>query len=261
MLTFLRRIRKSLLEEGSARKYFLYAIGEIVLVVIGILIALQINNWNESRKDDKVVKQYMSNLLIDLRKDKDDLQKSTEFGPIPVQYNDSLFLELQKRQLQGREKRIYHFLLLYTNEIDIYYHDRIISQLRNSGGFGLIRDQGISDAILDYDIHMRETKRYIESSRVNHHVNSEILHHRKIFELYRIEHLKDSAIILKNEIEKVSYPDDLKLLSYDELDIKIALNSLSSIRTIDNYKYQRAVQALHLNERLDSLIRDGYSFD
>ena len=47
MLTFLRKIRKSLIESGIARKYLLYAIGEIALVVIGILIALQINNWNE----------------------------------------------------------------------------------------------------------------------------------------------------------------------------------------------------------------------
>lgn len=50
MLTFLRKIRQSLIESGSAQKYLLYAIGEIILVVIGILIALQINNWNEERK-------------------------------------------------------------------------------------------------------------------------------------------------------------------------------------------------------------------
>ena len=51
MLTFFRKIRKSLIDSSSARKYLLYAVGEIALVVIGILIALQINNWNEWRKD------------------------------------------------------------------------------------------------------------------------------------------------------------------------------------------------------------------
>ena len=51
MLTFFRRIRKGLLESSQTRKYLLYAIGEIALVVIGILIALQINNWNEWKKD------------------------------------------------------------------------------------------------------------------------------------------------------------------------------------------------------------------
>lgn len=52
MLTFLRRIRRSLIESSAFRKYFLYAIGEVALVVFGILIALQINNWNEQRKTE-----------------------------------------------------------------------------------------------------------------------------------------------------------------------------------------------------------------
>ena len=50
MLKFFRKIRQNLLMENKTGKYFKYAIGEIVLVVIGILIALQINNWNEERK-------------------------------------------------------------------------------------------------------------------------------------------------------------------------------------------------------------------
>jgi len=51
MLKFFRTIRKKLIEEDNVRKYLLYAIGEILLVVIGILIALQVNNWNEARAD------------------------------------------------------------------------------------------------------------------------------------------------------------------------------------------------------------------
>ena len=49
MIKFFRKIRKNLLNEGKATKYFKYAIGEIILVVIGILIALRINNWNETK--------------------------------------------------------------------------------------------------------------------------------------------------------------------------------------------------------------------
>ena len=54
MIKFFRNIRKTLMTEGKTSKYLKYAIGEIVLVVIGILIALQINNWNEYRKLKKV---------------------------------------------------------------------------------------------------------------------------------------------------------------------------------------------------------------
>ena len=50
MLGFLRRLRRSLIEEGNLRKYLVYAIGEIFLVVVGILLALQINNLNEAQK-------------------------------------------------------------------------------------------------------------------------------------------------------------------------------------------------------------------
>jgi hypothetical protein len=64
MIKFFRRIRQNLLSEGKTGKYLKYAIGEIVLVVIGILIALQINDWNENRKD-RIEEQKILNLLKD----------------------------------------------------------------------------------------------------------------------------------------------------------------------------------------------------
>ena len=69
MLRFFRTLRQKLLEEGQLRKYFWYAIGEVFLVVIGILIALQINNWNEQRKEDNLSKDYLFGIKEDLNKD------------------------------------------------------------------------------------------------------------------------------------------------------------------------------------------------
>ncbi len=62
MIKFFRHIRKRLLTENKFSKYLLYAIGEIVLVVIGILIALSINNWNETRKYLKIEIRYLNAL-------------------------------------------------------------------------------------------------------------------------------------------------------------------------------------------------------
>ena len=69
MIKFFRKIRQNLLSEGKTGRYFKYAIGEIVLVVIGILIALQINNWNEQRKQNRNLRELYSNLLLDIKAD------------------------------------------------------------------------------------------------------------------------------------------------------------------------------------------------
>ncbi|GAA4816698.1 DUF6090 family protein [Litoribaculum gwangyangense] len=70
MIKLFRNIRKNLLTESKNIKYLKYAIGEIILVVIGILIALQINTWNEENKtkhlEIKILKELHSNLNIDL---------------------------------------------------------------------------------------------------------------------------------------------------------------------------------------------------
>ena len=69
MLKFFGQIRQRLIHENRFSKYLLYAIGEIALVVIGILIALQINNWNEERKYSLESSEIKMALLNDLRKD------------------------------------------------------------------------------------------------------------------------------------------------------------------------------------------------
>ena len=71
MLKFFRTIRQNLINEGKTARYLKYAIGEIVLVVIGILIALQINNWNDERKeailDEALRKEYIRDLYSEMQ--------------------------------------------------------------------------------------------------------------------------------------------------------------------------------------------------
>jgi hypothetical protein len=69
MIKFFRKIRQNLLMENKTGTYFKYAIGEIVLVVIGILIALSINNWNETNKNEREQIVFLNNLKNDLKND------------------------------------------------------------------------------------------------------------------------------------------------------------------------------------------------
>ena len=95
MLTFFRRIRKSLLESGSAHKYFPYAIGEVLLVMIGILLALQVNNWNEGLKSRNLELKLLSELKAGLLADKNGIIESRINRSLKyMNYVDNLLLLL-----------------------------------------------------------------------------------------------------------------------------------------------------------------------
>ena len=74
MLRFFRIIRKSLIENDQMKKYTLYAIGEIALVVLGILIALQINQWNQNRVDRIQEQQILAQLIEEFEDNKQQLE-------------------------------------------------------------------------------------------------------------------------------------------------------------------------------------------
>ena len=80
MIKFFRKIRQKLLTENKFSKYLLYAIGEIVLVVIGILIALQINNWNETQKDQHELTNILQNIAMEMRVDALNLKDNLEYA-------------------------------------------------------------------------------------------------------------------------------------------------------------------------------------
>ena len=67
MIKFFRKIRQKLLSENKFSKYLIYAIGEVVLVVIGILLALSVNTWNENRKQEIVEKEFIKGIKFFLK--------------------------------------------------------------------------------------------------------------------------------------------------------------------------------------------------
>ena len=90
MINFFRNIRKRLANENKFQKYFRYAFGEILLVVIGILIALQVNNWNEKRKQDAEFKVTLEQIYNALKFDVDDFKSQMETLDIAISTIDFL---------------------------------------------------------------------------------------------------------------------------------------------------------------------------
>ena len=86
MFKFFSKIRQQLITQNRFSKYLLYAVGEIVLVVIGILIALQVNNWNEERKEVLLENIYLERLITEIKSDTlsftESIRKSENFSQI-----------------------------------------------------------------------------------------------------------------------------------------------------------------------------------
>ena len=104
MITLLRRIRKQLLENKQFAKYLTYALGEIVLVVIGILIALQINNRNETRKEREEEKKLLKELLRDFEANIAELDTVAYYANLSI--DKMITAELHIEQDRPYEKKL-----------------------------------------------------------------------------------------------------------------------------------------------------------
>jgi hypothetical protein len=135
MLKFFRTIRKKLFEEDNIRKYLLYAIGEIILVVIGILIALQINNWNEMQKQKEISKETIQNLKIELLNAKESLLSTANFNNNILDASDKFInSEFPVESLMANPGDIFNFTNYREFTIDLPILDRELSSERNIVG-------------------------------------------------------------------------------------------------------------------------------
>ena len=117
MIKFFRHIRQNLLDEGKTAKYFKYAIGEIVLVVIGILIALQINNWNQDRQQRQKEKQMLIEIRRDLVSNDSILQHEINFQQNTVDEIKETIDHLKKKKPFNDTISLYLKRTMYTELI------------------------------------------------------------------------------------------------------------------------------------------------
>ena len=164
MIKLFRHIRKQLLGEGKTSKYFKYAIGEILLVVIGILIALSINNWNEASKEKQLEQLYLKNLLSDLK----DQNSSME---IQLSYEENFFKAsgyIIKKHEQNKELVIDSVFskktTFLTSRKTFVITDPTYTDLISSGNIKLIKNFSIKDKLIKYYQELERIEKIIQSN-------------------------------------------------------------------------------------------------
>ncbi len=149
MIKFFRRFRQRLLTENKFGKYLIYAIGEIVLVVIGILIALGVNNWNQENKEHRLGDELLVRIHRDLVKD------TINFKSVIIR-NDALREDL-KELLVGlyagidSMEEVQHMSKTWDQMLDQAFspNDNTYRSMLSSGTLGLIRNPELKEEILN----------------------------------------------------------------------------------------------------------------
>ena len=150
MIKFFRKIRYDLMEKNKTGKYLKYAIGEIVLVVIGILIAIQVNNWNIERIDKNKEVKYLKNISLDLEKDLASLEYQIEFREGRIIGDKKLIKQINGMLVDNvteLTKNVVNSLMAerFTPTNNTYL------ELSNSGNLSLISNDSIKLLLLELE--------------------------------------------------------------------------------------------------------------
>jgi len=141
MIKFFRKIRLKLLSEKSIRKYLLYAIGEIILVVIGILIALQINSLNQYYKNKKLEKDYYVQFKSELEENIRNADDQIQHSAYQVSNAKIVIQVLETNELHPNSQELYLAIEHLGNTYPTQYTNNVLNELLSNGNTLIIRNK------------------------------------------------------------------------------------------------------------------------
>lgn len=156
MIKFFRKIRQNLIMKNKISKYLLYAVGEIALVMIGILLAFQVNSWKEQQDNSNIEKTMMNNLNIEFKNNLYKLKNST------AQYKESeksLRLLMSYMQLSSDQLKQINTDSLIAKSIDVYDYSptqNSLTEIIATGNLKLITKDSLKTMLLDWSAELNE---------------------------------------------------------------------------------------------------------
>lgn len=233
MIKLFRKIRQKLLSENKFSKYLIYAIGEIVLVVIGILIALQVNNLNEQSKLNKQEKQVLNNLKQDFKHNHVEINKVLFDNKATI---DSAFVILNNTGNKYKEGfSINNMLGDVTGTIHFYPKNGFLNDLINSGNLGIIKSNRLRNLLSSWlptleDLSIREKS-------------------AKEFESKIIQYVIENGSWLS--VDQVDDDETIKKLKFPHSGFDVNNNELLQSVEFENMVENQIVFIELVNERLE----------
>ena len=252
------------MEKNKTGKYLKYAIGEIALVVIGILIALQINNWNENKNQQEKIKEYAKLYIQDLEADILITEINRKFIINVSDKIDSLVQSVQNKKIEEISNIDFlcmTFKILYR---PYEWNRSTIDQMKSSGSLQYIEDISISKKIREYDaLTYHFDGDYLNDKAQSEHalnlisqvVNSNYINIRALQKnvLLKINNPKFNEFHLYSEPEYLkSKTYNLRLITNDIKDVDKVINSL--IRLQVYYDIRSNDEILPLTSQAEELI-------
>jgi hypothetical protein len=253
MINFFRKIRQKLLSKNQINKYLLYAFGEILLVVIGILIALQINNWSEENKMNDSISHHLKILELNLKEDQIQLEGLKRNMTVNVYSADSAMLQI--KTIIPVNKHIKRYLVQLLLEYQFSPNTNAMETITQSNEIPALKSE-LRTAILDYYALIEKTKEreHISNTQIytkyeNHFVNE----YREVFQ-------KDNEwdfikAFYKNDPRPTSPIDKNKLLTDNRLEVLLVSRYFQSTE-LKNFYEELLISAEDILELLAEEIED-----
>ena len=155
MINFFRRIRQRLLGQDRFGKYLVYALGEIVLVVIGILIALQINTWNQDRLDRKTESSITSELGMEFKQNADLIQaRLIEIGKSTEACVEIMTI-MEEEGHPGDARKLDSLLYLTIEYSHFNPSTNTLEEIYQTGNFRILTNKNLKNALFEWSRELR----------------------------------------------------------------------------------------------------------
>jgi hypothetical protein len=235
MLKFFRSIRQKLVLQENVKKYLLYAVGEILLVVVGILIALQINNWNAERKNLRESEQFISRLLdeVNINLKHLDLEIAVEERQMSASKSILDLFNMDVKDVDPVAFDSLIFIVFSANTLE--FNQGTLLEGQNTGKISLIPSDELRLALYNLPTHLEEVRsqEHINSQDVNEYFSVYLYYN------YNYRTMDNRHSLLKGQIGESKFKD------FNNLSL---LNDMVFENMIDNRHYASLFQ---LNEMLN----------